>query len=339
MKLRDYLKCKVPYVSGQILVMLLTSALLLSFFADVAPALCVLIGIVYLVGAIVPLVIEYQRKSAFYNSLVATFDALDRKNLITEMVTPPDFIEGIILYDMLKGANKAYLDEIGFYKNMQEEYREYIELWVHEIKTPIASSMLLVHNNPGPVTDSVAEDLEKIEGFVQQALFYSRSNNVHKDYLVKEINLQELCVSVIQKHSKLFIHNHVSVKMENLQLSILCDAKWVEYILSQLISNAVKYGTKTNAELRFCAVQNDNGVTLSITDNGIGIPVNELSRIFDKGFTGTNGRATEKSTGMGLYICKRLCEKLGLSIAAQSMPNTGTTISIVFPKNSLTDVI
>lgn len=285
-----------------------------------------------------PFMVEFQKKRQFYNNLINTFDHFDRKNLLAEIITPPSFNEGMILFDILKGSNKAYLDDVNKYKRMHEDYREYIELWVHEIKTPIASSKLITQNNKNEVTDSLCEEIENIEEFVEQVLFYSRSNNVEKDYLLKKLDLHEVVISVIKKNSKQFIQNKVSVVTENLDQLVYCDSKWLEYMLSQIINNSIKYKSTNHSQICFNAKINTNNIELIISDNGIGIPDNELRRIFDKGFTGSNGRRGEKSTGMGLYICKKLCNKLGLNISASSQVYGGTIITISFPKNSMIDI-
>lgn len=339
MKPLEFIRDKVVCIITQLTVMTLTVLILSSLIPKGGSSLAVIIGILYFIGACIPLIYEYQQKKDFYNNLLTNFDRLDRKNLIAEVAALPSFKEGMILYDLLKGSNKAYLEEINRYKTIQDEYREYIELWVHEVKTPIASSKLIAQNNKSHVTDSILEELDKIEGFVEQALFYSRSSTVEKDYLVKEINLQDLCYAALRKNSKLFIQNKVAAETDNLNYTIFCDAKWLEFILDQLVTNAIKYRKKENPKIKMSAVQCENSIILSVEDNGIGIAENELPRIFDKGFVGSNGRKTEKSTGMGLYICKKLCDKLGLSIHATSSSGCGTTVSIVFPKGSMTDIV
>ena len=221
---------------------------------------------------------------------------------------------------------------------MQEEYREYLELWVHEIKTPVSSSKLIAQNNQNQAMNSIAEELTKIEGFIEQVLYYSRSNNVEKDYLIREISLKKLCFEVLKKNSKLFIHNNVSVITENLDFVVFSDNKWLEFILWQILSNSLKYSDKDSAWIKIYAQKKENNCVLYIEDNGVGIKENELKMIFNKGFTGSNGRKNERSTGMGLYICKKLCDKLGLSINAKSIFGEGTIISIVFPMNSMISI-
>ena len=338
MNVWDFLKEKIVYVISQSITASLIGLIIWLLNPVGFYPLFFLIGMLYVTGAAVPLIAEYVAKKSFYGNLICVFDSLDRKNLIAEIIAPPAFREGMILYDIVKRCNKAMLEEINKYKYMQDEYREYMELWVHEIKTPIASSMLIAQNNKSDAMDSISEELEKIEAFVEQVLFYSRSNTVEKDYIIKEVNLKELCFDVLKKGSKLFIHNKVGVETENLDITVFCDAKWLIFILNQILTNSVKYTNRSNARIKVYAQKSDNSIILSVEDNGIGIRGNELPRIFDKGFTGTNGRKNERSTGMGLYICKKLCDKLGLAINAYSEYGKGTRISIVFPKSSMMDI-
>lgn len=338
MKLCDFLKEKMSYIISITIVTVLSILVIWALNPVGGLILAFLVGTLYLIGAVIPLTLEYINKKDFYQNLIRIFNSLDKKNLIAEMINPPTFKEGIILYDIVKGSNKAMLEEINKYRFMQEEYREYIELWVHEIKTPISSSRLIALNNKSDVMDSIYEELEKIESFVQQVLFYSRSNTVEKDYLIKEVNLRKLCFDVLKKSSKLFIDNKIGVETENLDIAVFTDVKWFNFILNQILINSVKYSYNSEARVKISAQGMDNSILLSIEDNGIGIQESELPRIFDKGFTGTNGRKNERSSGMGLYICKKLCDKLGLSINAYSVYGKGTTITLTFPKSSMMDI-
>lgn len=335
MRLKDYLKEKVSYLitmgGGAIL-----SGLILYALLPEDESLAILIGCLYMVSCGFPLAREYCLKKSFYQKLLSLYDGLDQKNLISEMISPPGFLEGDVLFEILHGCNKAMLEKIRTYKQLQEEYREYIELWVHEIKTPISSSRLITQNNESEAMKSLREEIARIEGFVEQVLYYSRSNNVEKDYLIREVSLKKLCYDALRKNSSLFIQNKVSVGLDGLEdFMVYTDNKWLEFILGQIFTNAVKYADKPEIRLLLESKKEANRIILTITDNGPGIKDNELPRIFDKGFTGTNGRNNERSTGMGLYICKKLCDKLGLGLEAQSVWGEGTTISLVFPVNSM----
>ncbi len=338
MKLSDFLKDRANYIVSTLISAFLAIAVIWVLNPIGGPSLAILIGILYIIGAVIPLTMEYLQKKDFYQNLLLIFDSLDRKNLLSEMISAPSFSEGIILYNIIRASNKSMLEEINKYKFMQKEYREYIEMWVHEIKTPISSSKLIAQNNSNEVTDSMSEELQKIESYIEQVLFYSRSNNVEKDYIVREINLKEQCFEILRKNSKLFIQNKIAIITEELDFTVYSDSKWLEFILGQLLTNSVKYKNKADAYIKLSARKAENKVYLTIEDNGVGINESELPRIFEKGFTGTNGRNIEKSTGMGLYISKKLCDKLGMSILASSEYGQNTTITIVFPKSSMMDI-
>lgn len=338
MKLSEFIRDKTVYILCHLLAFSLTISMIVIFIPQNTPAIGILVAIVLIGAAVAPLIWEYSRKKRFYSNLLAIFESLERKNLLIELIAPPSFQEGQILYDLLRRSNKACLDEINQYKFMQADYREYIELWVHEIKSPIASARLIIQNNPGAIVASLAEELAKIESFVEQSLYYSRSNVVEKDYLVRQINLQNICRNVLQKNAGQLIQRRISIETNGLDQVVFCDAKWLEYIINQLVSNALKYMRPDDARIIFSGRRQYSSVILEVSDNGIGIAAGELPRIFDKGFTGTNGRQQERSTGMGLYICRRLCDKLGLAISAESDGLSGTTIRIVFPVDAMSEV-
>lgn len=280
------------------------------------------------------LILEYLRRRGFYASLKKSLAQLDRKYLLSELLETPSFEEGRVLCETVRATGKSMTDEIAGYRRASQEYREYIEAWVHEVKTPISSSRLILENNPGEISQSLREDMDKIEDYVEQALFYSRSNTLEKDYIISEVTLKALTSSALKKHSALLIEAGVSLRTEGLDLTVHTDDKWTDFILGQILTNAVKYrGVKP--EIRITGRQLKNGVSLTIADNGIGIPEKDLPRVFEKSFTGTNGRIGAKSTGLGLYLCKKLCGKMGIDISAVSHLGTGTAIKLIFPESSM----
>ena len=212
-----------------------------------------------------------------------------------------------------------------------KEYKEYIEQWIHEVKTPITAMKLICENNRCSFTRDLMAELENINRFTEQALYYARSEHTEKDYSVREIGLSNVVHGAIADNKYLLRQNNVTVTVEDMEYSIYSDDKWVRFILDQLISNAIKYRTD-QPMLHFFAVKENDKIILSVEDNGIGIPRSDLSRIFEKGFTGQNGRTIHSSTGIGLYLCKRLCDKLGIGISASS-DGKGTTISLSFHIN------
>lgn len=280
------------------------------------------------------LTVEYLRRRVFYQNIRTILEDLDQKYLLTEIVEAPQFIDGMIFYDIMQEINKDMLEHVNEYKYREEDYRNYIEMWVHEIKTPLAAAKLIIDNHNHEVTRSIAEELDKVENLVEQTLYYARSVTLEKDYLIKEMPLQPCVHKVIQRHAKEFIYRNIKVETAGLEETVYSDAKWLEFILNQIVSNALKY-SEDGGTIRIDTKKGEEALILSIADEGIGISLNDMPRIFDKGFTGHNGRISEKATGMGLYLCKLLCDKLYLNIQAASTEGRGTTIRITFPINTM----
>ncbi len=195
---------------------------------------------------------------------------------------------------------------------------------------------MIIENNKNEATKSIDEELDKVEDYIEQALFYARSNTVEKDYYIKESNLRDIVNESIKKSKSTLIQNKVLINIHDLDKTVHTDSKWIVFILNQMIQNSVKYKKQdNNSEIEIYSKQGKENVILYVKDNGIGIKKGEITRVFEKGFTGTNGRLqNKKSTGIGLYLCKKLCDKLGMAIELNSVQNEGTEIRLVFPKNS-----
>ena len=232
------------------------------------------------------------------------------------------------------------IEKVNQYKYLQEDYKEYIELWIHEIKLPIATSKMIVANNKNNVTKSIEEEIDKVENYVEQALFYARSNNVEKDYYIRKNNLETMVNEAIKKNKNILIQEKIKVDIHDLNLEVNTDNKWIIFILNQLIQNSIKYRKQdNNSKIEIYAKRGKENIILYLEDNGIGIKKGEITRVFEKGFTGTNGRIlNKKSTGIGLYLSKKLCDKLGIAIELNSEQNEKTEIRLVFPFSSYTNL-
>lgn len=281
------------------------------------------------------LLVEYLRRRSFYQNLQRMLHDLNQKYLLAEILEEPDFLDGQILYETLHDVNKNMLEHVNIYRQREEEYRNYIEMWVHEIKTPLAAGKLIISNNENDVTKSIEEELDKVESFVEQALFYARSTTLEKDYIIKELVLSSVINKVLKKHSKSFIYRKIQLETSGLEEVVYSDSKWLEFIVDQIISNALKYTAEKTGKIRIYTKKQEQHVSLYIEDNGIGIALEDLNRVFEKGFTGKNGRKNEKATGMGLYLCKLLCDKLYLDLHISSNEGMGTTLWINFPISSM----
>ena len=277
---------------------------------------------------------------------VATIDTVtsghifvDNKDIITVKENDlADFRkENLAYYKILKRANKSMLENVTKINTIQKDYKDYIESWVHEIKIPITSAKLICENNKSEITNKIDEEIEKINNYVEQALFYARLDQVSNDFMIRKINLADVVRNVLARNKKIMIQNNIKVEVKNIATDVFSDEKWLEFILNQIIINSIKYKKEQNAVITISSIDNKENVHLKIKDNGKGIKESEINRIFDKGFTGTNGRNQKKSTGIGLYLCKRLCEELDMNITAKSKENEFTEITIIIPRNKRID--
>lgn len=337
MRFRDYIKEKMVLIIGTILALVSVEILLLAYNISILIRVyCAFIIIFILVLAIL---IEYKKKKDYYNELIKNMEDLKEKYLISEIIKTPNFIEGKILKDILQDTGKSMLENVNYYKNIQEDYKEYIELWIHEVKIPIATSKMIIENNKNEVTKSIDEELDKVENYTEQALFYARSNAVEKDYIINKTNLKEIVNGAILKNKTTLLNEKVSIELSNLkEEEVYTDSKWAIFIINQIIQNAIKYSKKEDKKIEISSQEKNDKVILYIKDNGIGIKKGEITRVFERGFTGENGRIIgQKSTGIGLYLCKKLCDRLGLGIELNSEKDKGTEVRIIFPKNSYTN--
>ena len=190
---------------------------------------------------------------------------------------------------------------------------------------------MIIENNQNEVTKNINYEIRKVEEYIEQVLYYSRSNNVSKDYVIKELSLTTLVRNVVKRNSRDFISKKISIDLEAVEGTVYGDVKWLEFILNQVIGNAIKYIRENEGKVRVYTVKNENNIVLTVEDNGIGIIDKDINRIFEKGFTGENGRKFGRSTGIGLYLCKKLSDQLGLGLNLTSKIGEGTKVNIIFP--------
>lgn len=334
MKIGRFFKDKIGMFAGNIF--LLLALYLFGYAFQVNKQFLYVMFVLVIVQCILVIVSEYVKKRKFYKDFLDNLEGLDQKYLVTEMISVPDFLEGIIMCDALYEIDKSMKERINYIEETQKDLKEYIELWIHEIKIPIATLSCMNYNeNWDP--KKLKEQLDKLNYYVEQILFLSRADDSQKDYLMKEISLEKLVNQVVKGHKELLRGNRIQIRKNMPEASVVTDTKWMEFILGQIVNNSVKYSiAKKDATgiIEFEAVETKVDVTLSITDYGIGICQGDLSRVFEKTFTGENGRKLASSTGMGLYICYRLCEKLGHQISIESQEGEYTKVSIRFGKDT-----
>lgn len=205
---------------------------------------------------------------------------------------------------------------------------DYMTLWVHQIKTPIAGLRLLIQS--GDLSPRLLSmQVLRIEQYVDMMMYYVKMGHMNQDLKIGHYKIGDIVNEVVKKQSLFFIHKKISLQLEELDEEIVTDEKWTSFIIEQILSNALKYTKEGSIHIYM------KGYTLYIEDTGIGIKKEDLPRVFEKGFTGTNGRIDKKASGLGLYLVKKICDTLGYPIHIESEVNQGTTVSICFEKKPL----
>lgn len=211
-----------------------------------------------------------------------------------------------------------------------ENSSDYFAMWAHRIKTPITAMSLALQSSESPEREELAEELQSIEQYVEMALCYVHLDGDENDFVIKNHPLDEIVKQAVRKFSRQFIRRRLALVYEPLEIDVLTDEKLLAFVIGQLISNALKYTKQGSVTIE---LEEPNAPILLIRDTGIGIAAEDLPRVFERGFTGANGRIDKRATGIGLYLCKRICERLGHEISAKS-DASGTEIRIdLSPKN------
>ncbi|NFQ66554.1 sensor histidine kinase [Clostridium sporogenes] len=282
---------------------------------------------------IIYIVMDYYRKSQQVKKLLQSESSKDKTPILPK---PIDYKEKIY-YSIVDSIYNDFIESIKNIENEFKENKEFMTAWVHEIKTPITTSKLLICSEKESLNvenlRSLEEEIDKIDDYVEKVLYYSRSDNFSKDYIISEINIAKLIKESVKKHSIMFIKKHIKLINEVPEtFTVDSDKKWLLFIIDQLVSNALKY-TNKNGSITFKIFQDDKQKMLIVQDNGQGIKSEDLKRIFNNAFTGHNGRNKNlKATGMGLYLSQKLAKKLNHYITIESQYGKGTTVIIYFPK-------
>ena len=335
MKFTDFFFFFLIFIIINLLILAFTSALLMVLKVD--SYAIIFIFVINFLGILIYHIYDYFNRKRYYDGLLMNLEALDKKYLISDVVKEGSFLESKILYNIIYDITKSMKDDISSLRINNKEYREYIELWVHKIKTPISSSKLIIENNKSELAKSIEEEITKVENYIEQALFYARSNALEKDYIIKEMDLRFIVNKVIKRNSKVLIEKKIKIETLGLDKTVYTDSKWIEFIINQIVSNSIKYidNNKRESVIKFYTRSIGENIVLYIEDNGIGMNERDVIKAFEKGYTGENGRRFGKSTGIGLYLCKKLTKKLGLGINLESTIKKGTKVSIVFPINKM----
>lgn len=282
-----------------------------------AALLSIFVGAIFFSFSFPRFLKRYGQLSNLQSSVTITLDGLPE---------PKDELEALyqelikILFDH---QAKLVLDGD---KNRQE-LEDYYTLWAHQIKTPIAAMDLLLQDRPNEQSAELALELFKIEQYVEMVLHFLRIESPTSDFVFQSYNLDEIVRPAVRKYAKMFIQKKIGLSVGNLNQAVLTDAKWLGFVIEQILSNSLKYTTEGSIAI-YLEASLKLGQFLVIEDTGWGIAPEDLPRIFEKGFTGYRGRIDQKSTGIGLYLCKLILDQLGHPIEVESVVGEGTKVKI-----------
>ena len=336
MTLWEFLSDRLKRIALQVICAGLATLFL--FATGTQPGVLVILLIVFLLVFLTVNMFDFFQQRARLLEWKSILDGLDRKYLFTECVPQPKGLFERRLFDLTRLAGRDMTGAVSDAQASQREYREYVERWVHEIKAPITAARLICRELDGETRRKLIVELSQIEAHVERALFYARAENPEQDCLFRQIELEKIAAQAIENHRSLLIQNGIRVEMENMNCAVYTDEKWAVFILGQLLQNAARY-RGPEPVITLSAKPLGRQTQLIVHDNGIGIPAHELPRVFERGFTGSNGRIRGGSTGIGLYLCRKLAVFLELELRMDSQEGAGTTVTLTFPaKENLTRV-
>ena len=287
----EYLEEKIFYIIISFVFTLFLSIYLLLIGID--SSVVILLVILIMVFIFISLLVSYLLIKKRYEKMINLVDSLDEKYLIKEVIDKPKNLENRAYYYALDKACKALNDKLSDVENSKEEYLDFLDSFIHEIKTPISALSLYADNND----KKIKEEVLKISRLVDKMLFYAKSDVVEKDYFIKEVTLADLVHPVLLEYKNYLLNYSFKVEVKNLDnLVVYTDIKWLNFIIEQILSNSLKYQNKKERIVRIKGIDDKNNIKLVIYDNGVGIKDADLSKVFEKGFTGSN-RSKKNASG------------------------------------------
>lgn len=299
---------------------------------------CILVLLFISFSGFLFFLIDFGKKKKYFGEVERQLAQLDKPYLLGEVMEESPCLTDRLYRRIIRTSNRSVVETVHALEQDKKEYQEYVEGWVHEAKAPLTAMNLMcarkLANEEGDAAffRKLLLELETMESAVDQALFFARSDEVYRDYMICQINLLGVVTEAIAKNRRFLTACRMEIEVDILPETIVfSDGKWLEFLLSQILRNCGQYRRGERGRITVRAEEREKRVELSVRDDGVGIPKEELSRIFEKGFTGTNGRTRRKSTGMGLYLCRKLCKKLGMRIDAESEEGSYTRIFLEIP--------
>lgn len=343
LKFIDFLKDRMAYIiiyfisiSLVILIMYLTIVMKVLYFPLMNILYAYLVSIVIFV---IFILYEYSKVKGFYSRLNEILNSVD---IIEDIINTGESrtLEQKLFTDILKKLHRTYEESIYKYEDIQKEYSYFINQWVHQMKTPVSVINLILqeesNNEYKEIFDSIGEENEKISQGLNIMLYNARVNQFNHDFNVENTDILEILREVINDNKKLLIRNKIFPEIKGQATIVHTDKKWMYFVINQIIINAIKYTAAAERQrkiINFDINEDNSKIIVSIGDNGIGIPNEDLGRVFNAFFTGKNGRKTSESTGMGMYLAKRICEELGNELYVESEEGNGAKFCITFYKS------
>lgn len=260
----------------------------------------------------------YNRLSNPMNQMDEAFETLDTAPLAKA------------LGELLKRQHRIYMNQLDQQEKRRNDHLTFINQWVHQMKTPLSVIELITQENDDEHLESIREETDKLEKGLEMVLYAARLEMFEQDFQVEPVSLKSVIEAAIRENKRFFIKNHVYPEVHVSGTTVESDEKWLEFIFNQLITNAVKYSTGKGRKVVITETKDALETIVTVQDYGVGIPKTDVKRVFNPFFTGENGRNYRESTGMGLYLVKEVCEKLGHKIELTSVRGEGTSVQIRF---------
>ena len=275
--------------------------------------LCAFIGLIYIC-------INFIN---YYKKHIQLYKLQNEISISLENLPSPKTLMEEDYTNLILNLNKEYKTYISKSDIAKSDMIDYYTMWVHQIKTPISAMKLLIQTSDSEISSDLSSELFKIEQYVEMVLSYIRLGSNENDFVIKEYDLDNIVRQAIRKYDPLFIRKKINLDFQPTTYKVLTDEKWLVFVIEQLLSNAIKYTNK--GKISIYPLEDKK---LVIEDTGIGISQEDIPRIFDKGFTGYNGRTDKKATGLGLYLCKNILDKLSHKISIESEVGVKTKVII-----------
>jgi len=320
------LKEHIPLI---VLTIVQLSIILLVYWLEGFSSISVMFYVVFLCVCLFVgyLIYRYLSHRSFYSILSNPPETMNEMQKNDDLTVLTEALE-----NLLEAQYRNYQYQLRKWEKKQQDQLNFMNQWVHQMKTPLSVIELIAQDADDERIDSIAEETDRLKNGLEMALYVARLETFEQDFIVERVSLLTVIESVIDENKRYFIRNNVYPEVKvNTDLEVETDKKWLRFILNQLFSNAIKYSAGSKENIKISAFSREREVILEVKDSGVGIVASDLPRVFQPFYTGENGRKFKESTGMGLYLTHEVCKKLNHNITLESEVGKGTTVQVVFP--------